>query len=182
MPENFIFMYWFYYKMKFKAVFLKLTFLLSFCHLINLQAQENYFTKTFTTESGLPHNHIYQIFQDSNGFLWIVTWAGLSRYDGYEFKNYYHNPSDSTSIAYFISGQLQPDSWNSVWTKGPAGISKYNRETDNFTQFRFLITGGLTVDRDGIAWCSTNNGILRWNYTNNQFDTVKIEMDAELKN
>lgn len=44
--------------------------------------------KSFRTADGLAHNNIKRIFQDSNGYLWIATWEGLSRYDGYEFKNY----------------------------------------------------------------------------------------------
>ena len=57
-------------------------------------AQENYYIKTFTTENGLSYNAIRSITQDKTGFLWIATWDGLSRYDGYEFKNYYHRPND----------------------------------------------------------------------------------------
>ena len=34
--------------------------------------------------NGLPHNHVNDIFMDSNGFLWISTYGGgLVRYDGY---------------------------------------------------------------------------------------------------
>jgi len=66
------------------------------------RSQENYYSKTFTTENGLPHNHVHSIAQDCTGFLWIATWDGLSRYDGYEFRNYYHNPGDCISLTYFI--------------------------------------------------------------------------------
>ena len=37
--------------------------------------------------NGLPHNNVRDIFQDSNGFLWIATYGGgLVRYDGYGVK------------------------------------------------------------------------------------------------
>ena len=54
-----------------------------------IHAQDNFQLKTFTTDNGLPHNFIQSIAQDQTGFIWIATWDGLSRYDGYEFKNYY---------------------------------------------------------------------------------------------
>lgn len=54
--------------------------------------------RNYTTSDGLPNNHIERIAQDRNGFLWIATWDGLSRFDGYEFRNYYHLPTDSTSL------------------------------------------------------------------------------------
>src|SRR6266496_1764104 len=36
--------------------------------------------KTYTTEDGLIRNYVRQIFQDSHGYLWIVTGGGLSRF------------------------------------------------------------------------------------------------------
>lgn len=44
--------------------------------------------KTYTTDDGLIRNYVKQIFQDSHGYLWIVTASGLSRFDGYGFANY----------------------------------------------------------------------------------------------
>lgn len=41
-----------------------------------------------STEDGLCSNAIAKIMQDDYGYLWIATWNGLSRYDGYEFYNY----------------------------------------------------------------------------------------------
>jgi streptogramin lyase len=162
--------------MKFKAI-ISIFLFLNFCPLISLQGQENYYSKTLTTENGLPHNHVYAIAQDSTGFLWIATWDGLSRYDGYEFKNYYHNPSDSNSITYFISHNLLVDYKNNLWIHNIAGISRYNRESDSFKQYRFKVTGGIALDREGKFWCNTDEGLLQWNYEQNIFETVAIEFD-----
>ena len=49
-----------------------------------------------TVEDGLAHNSGLCFVQDNNGFLWIGTQNGLSRYDGYNFINYTHQPGDST--------------------------------------------------------------------------------------
>ena len=40
----------------------------------------------FSTEQGLSQNSIVRVLQDSRGFLWICTFDGLNRYDGYQFK------------------------------------------------------------------------------------------------
>ena len=37
---------------------------------------------------GLVANPVRCIYQDSKGFIWIGTFEGLSRYDGYKFNNY----------------------------------------------------------------------------------------------
>jgi len=42
----------------------------------------------FTTRNGLASNETYRILQDKEGYIWIATDFGLSRYDGYSFKNY----------------------------------------------------------------------------------------------
>lgn len=50
----------------------------------NLQAIRTH----LSTEDGLCSNAISKICQDDYGFIWIATWNGLSRYDGYHFFNY----------------------------------------------------------------------------------------------
>ena len=42
----------------------------------------------YTTEDGLCSNAISMLYQDDLGFIWIATWNGLSRFDGYNFYNY----------------------------------------------------------------------------------------------
>lgn len=37
---------------------------------------------------GLPNEDVYDVFQDSKGFLWLTHEEGLCRYDGYEFRAY----------------------------------------------------------------------------------------------
>src|SRR6476660_6062348 len=44
--------------------------------------------KIYTTADGLARDQINRIVADSHGFLWFCTVEGLSRFDGYKFKNY----------------------------------------------------------------------------------------------
>jgi ligand-binding sensor domain-containing protein/two-component sensor histidine kinase len=53
-------------------------------------AQQVFF-RSYTVQDGLVANPIRCIYQDSRGFLWIGTFEGLSRYDGYKFTNYTTN-------------------------------------------------------------------------------------------
>ena len=41
-----------------------------------------------SAENGLVSNAVSGIYQDDLGYIWIATWNGLSRYDGYHFYNY----------------------------------------------------------------------------------------------
>ncbi len=53
----------------------------------------------FGVEDGLPQSFITGFTQDKDGFIWISTLDGLSRFDGREFKNFRNKPGDSATIA-----------------------------------------------------------------------------------
>ncbi len=44
--------------------------------------------KTYSTADGLANDFVEDIVRDSRGFLWFCTGEGLSRFDGYGFRNY----------------------------------------------------------------------------------------------
>ena len=47
-----------------------------------------------TVEDGLSQGTVLDVLQDSQGFIWIATEAGLNRYDGYEMRRYTHDRGD----------------------------------------------------------------------------------------
>lgn len=55
-------------------------FLILLMYPINASAQEIYFENA--NLKNLPSTETYQVFQDSHGFIWIATDAGICRYDG----------------------------------------------------------------------------------------------------
>ena len=55
----------------------------------NFSVGQNYdLANIYTVKDGLPSNFIYEIAEDNNGFLWISTDNGISRFDGKRFVNY----------------------------------------------------------------------------------------------
>ncbi len=55
-------------------------------------------TRHFDTDNGLAHSHIRDITQDSRGYIWLATWTGVDRFDGYEFLNYRSFTGDSVKL------------------------------------------------------------------------------------
>lgn len=55
---------------------------------ISMDTTAHYFIKRFTDEDGLPQNSIKGIVPDKNGFLWLATENGLTRFDGNYFLNF----------------------------------------------------------------------------------------------
>jgi ligand-binding sensor domain-containing protein len=62
-----------------------LKLLLFFC--IYAQAQSLFFDH-LSIKEGLPHNTVYAVAQDREGFMWFGTHSGLVRYDGYNCINF----------------------------------------------------------------------------------------------
>ena len=52
-------------------------------------------TPPYDISSGLPHNEINDIVKDQQGFIWIATENGLSRFDGFNFINFNHSTHPS---------------------------------------------------------------------------------------
>ena len=45
-------------------------------------------SRHISTTDGLAGNTIYELVQDPDGYIWMATNNGLSRYDGYSIVNY----------------------------------------------------------------------------------------------
>ncbi len=54
---------------------------------IPLWGQQLYFAN-YSVDDGLPHSQVNHIIQAKDGYLWVATNMGLSRFDGHEFRNY----------------------------------------------------------------------------------------------
>jgi signal transduction histidine kinase len=53
------------------------------------QQESGYHIQQFTTDNGMPSNGIKSMqWDEANGFLWIATEAGMSRYNGLDFTNF----------------------------------------------------------------------------------------------
>ena len=85
----------------------------------------------YSTEDGMPSNAVAGLRTDDYGYLWLATWNGISRFDGYHFYNY------KTGIASGIPGlhnrvdHMIIDQAQNVWLKMYDGrVFVINRKTD----------------------------------------------------
>ena len=119
---------------------MKLTFnyFFSFLALLfssSLLGQQNYAVKNYLVEEGLPHNVINQILQDKKGFIWLATHNGISKYDGYTFKNYKSKPSDKVFMKKNRIDRIAEDKTGRIWIRSNASQSNaycFNPETESF--------------------------------------------------
>ena len=85
----------------------------------------------FSTEDGLCSNAVSMISQDDLGFIWIATWNGLSRYDGYHFYNYKTGNSSNIKNLHNRILDIVIDQSQNVWMHMYDGrVFVLNRHTD----------------------------------------------------
>jgi ligand-binding sensor domain-containing protein len=142
---------------------------------------QNYNIKTFTTENGLSHNNVREMVFDSTGFLWIATWDGLNRYDGYGFTSYHHIPGDSTSLPYFSVRGVFIDGSDNLWILTDNGnVARFNRETNDFTRIGRIngekapVFPNIVCDENGDIWLLSNNVIFRYQHKTGTFIKYQV--------
>jgi len=90
---------------------------------------EPFFHK-ITKSQGLPSNHITCIEQDHFEFIWIGTIAGLSRYDGHEYRSYLDGKQHSGRKSNHITCIMQAQKHGDLWIGTKNGLFYYNAKTD----------------------------------------------------
>ncbi len=131
--------------------------------------------KQLSINEGISNSRITTIFQDSRGFLWVGTKDGLNRYDGYEFREYKHDPLDSLTISgNFIQSIIEtPDGNIWVGTKDN-GIAIWERGTNNFHSLYSVLPEKMRLSEIEILGMAENKGYV-WVVTPNYL--VKISND-----
>lgn len=59
---------------------------------------EGYVTDNLDDMSDISRQHITQILRDKKGFLWLSSWNGLYRFDGYDFVAFKEKPGDGNNM------------------------------------------------------------------------------------
>ena len=80
----------------------------------------------FSIAQGLSQNNITCLLQDSRGFLWIGTQAGLNCYDGKTFEIYKNDPEDEQSISDNMIYDISEDFEGNNWIATENGLNKIN--------------------------------------------------------
>jgi len=122
-----------------------------------------YLLRTWTVQSGLPINSITALIQTQDGYIWVGTRAGLSRFDGVRFTTFtrQNSPLSNDRIT-----SLYEDSNKVLWI-GTDGGGLYSCEKglwQNFTANDGLSNAHVRTiigDWKGDLWVGTDYGLNR---------------------
>lgn len=126
-------------------------------------------------DQGLPNNAVLSITQDSQGYIWLGTFNGLSRYDGYHIKNF-HADNRVGTLADDDIRVLLTDSLGTLWIGTHAGgLNRYHAKQETFDAFQhndnnpYSLSSNsilaLLDNGDGTLWVGTDKGLDLFNYT-----------------
>lgn len=132
------------------------------------KAITQYVQTAWNSSSGLPENSVHAIAQTDDGYLWLGTEEGLTRFDGVRFVTYtYHNSpglaSDFISVlAAARDGSLWAGTDSGVTHVRSAGPTRSNLKFESYTTSQGLSGNDVTAlceDRDGAMWVGTAQGL-----------------------
>ena len=133
----------------------------------------------YDVSDGLAHSHVTALHQDAKGYIWLATWEGLSRFDGYEFTNF----GVSDGLGDPIINAVAEDQEGRLWAAANGG--GVSRLIDNPNDRASLETGSeshshqkfvryacgdsifanrvnsLVFDAQDRLWCATDSGLYR---------------------
>ncbi|HNC42886.1 MAG TPA: two-component regulator propeller domain-containing protein, partial [Acidobacteriota bacterium] len=85
---------------------------------------------SYSVNTGLPHNSVYCLFQDSQGYMWFGTESGVCRFDGLEYKTF----TVRDGLADPVVRDIFEDRQNRLWIVTESGVSRFDGL--RFTSFK----------------------------------------------
>ncbi len=143
---------------------------------------KHYLSKTDDTLT-LYGNSIYSIYKDGDNDIWIGTMNGISRYNrkGDNFRRMIETGITTIDII----EDNEKNMWFATWGKG---LYRYNKQTNTWTNYlhhkedpRSLPhnqINTLCVDKEGILWIGTDNGLCFFDKEKEQFNAVVLDIPS----
>lgn len=131
----------------------------------------------------ITNNFISNIFEDSDGDIWIATDGGLNQIDTktYKFKSYQHNSKNKKSISINNIISLAEDKFGYLWIgTWEGGLNRFDKRTREFKHYKFEqnnpsslssnIIRTLLYDSNNNLWIGTyGSGLDLYNYETDSF-------------
>lgn len=161
----------------------KLSLFILALFIIQITAAQNTF-QTLGIKDGLRSNSVTSLLADSHGYLWIGTYQGINRYDGYQVKTRFLESSDPQLHEVFseTTTSLEEDAAGRIWIECESGAYHiYDTQTAQFLSkpegtlqamgIRLKGAYKVKVGRKGALWVMTEGGINRYDYHTKELKT-----------
>lgn len=127
---------------------------------------------TYDNRSGLSHWIVSDVLQDRQGFIWVSTWNGLNRFDGYSFRRIRVMPGDGTNIQSEVIRRIMLDGNGDIICRTENGFFKFNTKSyklEDINDTTIYDMPGIGkpkpfCDKEGNIWKVERYGITKTSY------------------
>ncbi|WP_075603930.1 hybrid sensor histidine kinase/response regulator transcription factor [Saccharicrinis aurantiacus] len=168
------------------------TLLLSFSLCLGATSRPFEAIQHLSVDEGLTHHGVTCVLEDSKGYVWIGTYDGLHRYDGYGFEVTRNRLGDKIILSNRIRS-LAEDKHGDIWIGTDEGLSIYDYSTGHIENvysnslFEQETTGPIIrkilITEESILCITELNGVLIFNhdYTLKNQYIPQIDISREIK-
>ena len=186
-----------------------LTFLLTLLSFAKMTAQEDSVAHVvhFSEADGYEQSVVNHAIQDSRGYIWLCTWNGLLRYDGYRFHSYKARPGDNSplrtnrigTVRELSKGDMECTTIDSMTCVLHVQTGRFEQTTGDYSkrprpyiadtatvlrirnlpEFHDSYVRILLVDRQGGIWVDTHSGLYRIWFSRKPVQPMKFGTESE---
>ena len=148
----------------------------------SLSAQSKIRFENFGVDEGLSSNLVSCVYQDHDGWIWLGTARGISKFDGHDFHTYILN-NPFTRENFSLINCVFEDSKSRLWVgTEDAGLALYDRLKDSFSYYSkdtsanclsSNLVFSVAEDSSGILWIATDNGLNRFDPEQQDFQWIQ---------
>jgi signal transduction histidine kinase/ligand-binding sensor domain-containing protein/DNA-binding response OmpR family regulator len=108
---------------------------------------------SFNVTDGLPHNSAATIVQAPDGYIWIGTESGLTRFDGVRMTNY--RTATTPALPDNLIRAMHADRSGALWIGTQRGLVRYRDGAFERMGLDGLAISAITSTRQGEVWIGT---------------------------
>ncbi|HWS00528.1 MAG TPA: two-component regulator propeller domain-containing protein, partial [Prolixibacteraceae bacterium] len=125
-------------------------------------------------KEGLNNMNISSIAQDQLGYIWVSTMGGVSRYNGYEFKRFYFDSGNPSSLRSNHVASLFCSSEGLIYIGTVNGLNCFDNKTGMlsaiFPDFKNNVLA--FAEQDGYIYIATASGLCRFRHGDEKLEPL----------
>ena len=134
--------------------------------------------RSYSIGQGLSQKMIQNMVQDDDHFIWIATWNGLEKFDGYSFRNFKTYPTDSVRMQHNRIVSVAAGPRNGLWCETfDSRLYIFDKGRERFIDPFTLHPGIKPCEsvkqsfflQGGVLWVSARDGSL-WRFEGERYD------------
>lgn len=116
--------------------------------------------RTVSPKGGFYYDGVKKITQDKSGFIWVMMYYELYRFDGYQYKKYYQLFKDISPDKKWIFWDIAADKLGYLYVNTSNGLFKFNTITEEIEKLYDKVSA-IKIDSNNNLWIKINDS---WSY------------------